>query len=56
VAVPVRHRTDIEALNKDAKNGAAPRHLPCGDPVINTVWMLILRMAEIDPFHGSFQP
>jgi Transposase DDE domain group 1 len=34
-----RHRTDIEALNKDAKIGAALRHLPSGDPAINTVWM-----------------
>lgn len=33
-----RHRTDIEALNKDAKIGAALRHLPSGDPVVNTVW------------------
>ena len=34
-----RHRTDIEALNKDAKIGAALRHLPSGDPLVNTVWM-----------------
>jgi hypothetical protein len=34
-----RHRTDIEALNKDAKHGAALRHLPSGDAAINTVWM-----------------
>ncbi len=34
-----RHRTDIEALNKDAKHGAALRHLPSADRMINTVWM-----------------
>ena len=34
-----RHRTDIEALNKDAKIGAALRHLPSGDAAVNTVWM-----------------
>jgi hypothetical protein len=34
-----RHRTDIEALNRDAKHGAALRHMPSGDPVVNTVWM-----------------
>ena len=34
-----RHRTDIEALNKDAKLGAALRHLPSGSRTVNTVWM-----------------
>jgi hypothetical protein len=34
-----RHRTDIEALNRDAKHGAALRHLPSGHEAINTVWM-----------------
>jgi Transposase DDE domain group 1 len=34
-----RHRTDIEALNKDAKHGAALRHLPSANRAINTVWM-----------------
>lgn len=34
-----RHRTDIEALNKDAKHGAALRHLPSANKTINTVWM-----------------
>lgn len=34
-----RHRTDIEALNKDAKHGAALRHLPSADRMVNTVWM-----------------
>lgn len=34
-----RHRTDIEALNKDAKHGTALRHLPSADRMINTVWM-----------------
>ena len=34
-----RHRTDIEALNRDAKHGADLFHLPSADRVINTVWM-----------------
>ena len=34
-----RHRTDIEALNKDAKLGAALRHLPSADHRVNNVWM-----------------
>lgn len=34
-----RHRTDIEALNKDAKHGTALRHLPSANRAINTVWM-----------------
>jgi hypothetical protein len=34
-----RHRTDIEALNKDAKLGAALRHLPSGSRTVNNVWM-----------------
>lgn len=34
-----RHRTDIEALNKDAKHGTALRHLPSANRQINSVWM-----------------
>ncbi len=34
-----RHRTDIEALNKDAKHGAALRHLPSKYHAVNAVWM-----------------
>lgn len=34
-----RHRTDIEALNKDAKFGAALRHLPSGNHAVNSVWL-----------------
>ena len=34
-----RHRTDIEALNKDAKHGTALRHLPSANRQINTVWL-----------------
>ena len=34
-----RHRTDIEALNKDAKHGAGLRHLPSANRMINTIWM-----------------
>lgn len=34
-----RHRTDIEATIRDAKHGAALRHLPSADHTVNTVWM-----------------
>jgi hypothetical protein len=34
-----RHRTDIEDRIRDAKHGAALRHLPSGDPSVNTAWM-----------------
>lgn len=34
-----RHRTDIEDRIRDAKHGAALRHLPSGDPAVNTAWM-----------------
>lgn len=40
-----RHRTDIEALNRDAKHGAALRHLPSGHPPVNTVWMWAALLA-----------
>jgi DDE family transposase len=34
-----RMRTDIEDRIRDAKHGAALRHLPSGDRAANTVWM-----------------
>ena len=34
-----RHRTDIEDRIRDAKHGAALRHLPSGDEAVNTAWM-----------------
>jgi len=34
-----RHRTDIEALNKDAKYGGSLRHLPSKYHKVNAVWM-----------------
>jgi hypothetical protein len=34
-----RSRTDIEDRIRDAKHGAALRHLPSGDPDVNTTWM-----------------
>jgi hypothetical protein len=34
-----RHRTSIENLFRDAKHGAALRHLPSGHPEVNTAWM-----------------
>ena len=40
-----RHRTDIEALNKDGKHGAALRHMPSGDQTINRVWMWAALLA-----------
>jgi len=40
-----RHRTDIEALNKDAKHGAALRHMPSGDTTVNQVWMWAALLA-----------
>ena len=40
-----RHRTDIEALNKDAKHGAALRHMPSADTGVNRVWMWAALLA-----------
>lgn len=40
-----QHRTDIEALNKDRKYGAALRHLPSGDHAVNSVWMWAALLA-----------
>lgn len=34
-----RHRTTIENLFRDAKHGAALRHLPSGYPQVNQAWM-----------------
>ena len=34
-----RHRTDIEDRIRDAKHGAALRHLPSGSRAVNTAWM-----------------
>jgi Transposase DDE domain group 1 len=34
-----RHRTSIENMFRDAKHGAALRHLPSGHPEVNTAWM-----------------
>jgi hypothetical protein len=34
-----RHRTQIENLFRDAKQGAALRHLPSGYPEVNRAWM-----------------
>jgi Transposase DDE domain group 1 len=34
-----RHRTQIENIFRDAKLGAALRHLPSGYPPVNTAWM-----------------
>jgi len=34
-----RHCTDIEELNRNAKIGAALRHLPSADHRVNSVWM-----------------
>jgi hypothetical protein len=34
-----RHRTSIENLFRDAKHGAALRHLPSGHAEVNRAWM-----------------
>jgi Transposase DDE domain group 1 len=34
-----RHRTPIENIFRDAKHGAALRHLPSGYPQVNKAWM-----------------
>jgi hypothetical protein len=34
-----RHRTSIENVFRDAKHGAALRHLPSGHPQVNRAWM-----------------
>jgi hypothetical protein len=34
-----RHRTSIENMFRDAKHGAALRHLPSGYPEVNRAWM-----------------
>jgi DDE family transposase len=34
-----RHRTSIENVFRDAKHGAALRHLPSGYPEVNRAWM-----------------
>jgi len=40
-----RMRTDIEDRFRDAKHGAALRHLPSGDHTVNTVWMWAALLA-----------
>ena len=34
-----RHRTAVENMFRDAKHGAALRHLPSGHPEVNRAWM-----------------
>ena len=34
-----RHRTQVENVFRDAKHGAALRHLPSGYPQVNKAWM-----------------
>ncbi|MCA1708863.1 MAG: transposase, partial [Actinobacteria bacterium] len=40
-----RHRTAIENVFRDAKLGAALRHLPSGYPEVNTAWMWAALLA-----------
>jgi hypothetical protein len=40
-----RMRTDIEDRIRDAKHGAAMRHLPSGSRAVNTVWMWAALLA-----------
>jgi len=62
-----RMRTDIEDRIRDAKHGAALRHLPSGDRTVNTVWMwaalLAINMSAwlheltgLDDGHGRGRP
>lgn len=56
-----RHRTDIEDRIRDAKHGAALRHLPSGDLAVNTAWMwgallavnLSAWLHELGGLHGD---
>jgi len=40
-----RGRTDIEDRIRDAKHGAALRHMPSGNPEVNAVWMWAALLA-----------
>ncbi|HEX2773330.1 MAG TPA: transposase, partial [Micromonosporaceae bacterium] len=40
-----RHRTDIGDRIRDAKHGAALRHLPAGNREANTIWMWAALLA-----------
>jgi hypothetical protein len=40
-----RSRTDIEDRIRDAKHGAALRHLPSGNRTVNTIWMWAALLA-----------
>jgi Transposase DDE domain group 1 len=40
-----RHRTQIENIFRDAKHGAALRHLPSGYPQVNRAWMWAALLA-----------
>jgi hypothetical protein len=40
-----RRRTDIEDRIREAKLGAGLRHLPSGQPIVNTVWMWAALLA-----------
>ena len=40
-----RLRTSIEDRIRDAKHGAALRHLPSGDRTVNTIWMWAALLA-----------
>lgn len=40
-----RQRTDIEDRFRDAKHGAALRHLPSGDPQVNLAWVWAALLA-----------
>jgi hypothetical protein len=41
----LRRRVDIEERIREAKLGAAPRHLPSADPTLNTVWLWAALLA-----------
>ena len=44
-----RHRTQVENIFRDAKHGAALRHLPSGYPQVNRAWMWVRCSRSASP-------
>lgn len=51
-----RHRTSIEKVFRDAKLGAALRHLPSSYPKVNTAWMWGALLAASTPVGYTSSP
>ena len=51
-----RHRTSIENVFRDAKHGAALRHLPSGYPQVNTAWMWVRCSRPASPAGCTSSP